>query len=218
MVPTHTPPTVGNSGIIFGIEYLIRVLINLKDDQRAASDITQKPAVLSLPLVVGTFPKADLSIDEDEEKIDAFENMNERKDDGQEASEVLAAKLKALNISSASLETSTTSVSQSSLTATPPSIAFTTFTTSQGTSHFVTPTTTINKFNQPESGCQFTIQYDGCHLQGRWQPHAYVSGGPHPLDKLSMETPLPPPFFETEERLLLHQDHRGQPPRMDIIQ
>ncbi|KAI7854933.1 hypothetical protein BDC45DRAFT_115886 [Circinella umbellata] len=61
-IPTSTPPTIGYDGMTLRMYYQIRAKVRL-------TDITDKPKMvtLELPIAVGTWPLADIPIDDDDD-------------------------------------------------------------------------------------------------------------------------------------------------------
>ncbi|KAI8379719.1 uncharacterized protein BYT42DRAFT_605026 [Radiomyces spectabilis] len=70
LIPTSTPPTVAESGRIFSIEYSIRAIINLneKTDDPELPEQSKNIIYMNAPIVIGTFPKPDVMIDDDDEE------------------------------------------------------------------------------------------------------------------------------------------------------
>ncbi|KAI9499451.1 hypothetical protein BDB00DRAFT_752815 [Zychaea mexicana] len=64
-IPTSTPPTIGYDGMTLRMYYQIRAKVRL-------TDIIEKPktVTLELPIVVGTWPLADIPIDDDDDDDD----------------------------------------------------------------------------------------------------------------------------------------------------
>ncbi|KAI8575614.1 hypothetical protein K450DRAFT_260923 [Umbelopsis ramanniana AG] len=72
MIPTSTPPTIDKKGKIIYINYKVRVTVNLNSKHSAKR---QNIVTVELPIVVGTWPRAAVPIDEDDEWIDGMDSM-----------------------------------------------------------------------------------------------------------------------------------------------
>jgi Arrestin (or S-antigen), C-terminal domain len=72
MIPTSTPPTIDKKGKIIYISYKVRVTVNLNSKHSAKR---QNIVTVELPIVVGTWPRAAVPIDEDDEWIDGMDSM-----------------------------------------------------------------------------------------------------------------------------------------------
>ncbi|KAJ2961239.1 hypothetical protein NQZ79_g3489 [Umbelopsis isabellina] len=72
MIPTSTPPTIDKKGKLIYINYKVRVTVNLNSKH---SSKTKNIVVVELPIVVGTWPRAAVPIDEDEEWMEAMDDM-----------------------------------------------------------------------------------------------------------------------------------------------
>ncbi|KAI9024393.1 hypothetical protein CLU79DRAFT_834367 [Phycomyces nitens] len=68
MVPTSTPPTIGDSGRIFRVEYVVRVQVNLNEDsEEEEADNPKNMVIIPIKIILGTCPKPELEIDDEEE-------------------------------------------------------------------------------------------------------------------------------------------------------
>ncbi|KAM3580403.1 hypothetical protein VKS41_007067 [Umbelopsis sp. WA50703] len=72
MIPTSTPPTIDKKGKLIYINYKVRVTVNLNSKH---SSKAKNIVVVELPIVVGTWPRAAVPIDEDEEWMEAMDDM-----------------------------------------------------------------------------------------------------------------------------------------------
>jgi hypothetical protein len=72
MIPTSTPPTIDKKGKIIYISYKVRVTVNLNSKHSAKR---QNIVTVELPIVVGTWPRAAVPIDEDDDWIDGVDSM-----------------------------------------------------------------------------------------------------------------------------------------------
>lgn len=72
MIPTSTPPTIDKKGKIIYINYKVRVTVNLNSKH---STKRKNIIAVELPIVVGTWPRAAVPIDEDDEWIDGMDDL-----------------------------------------------------------------------------------------------------------------------------------------------
>lgn len=72
MIPTSTPPTIDKKGKIIYINYKVRVTVNLNSKH---STKRKNIVTVELPIVVGTWPRAAVPIDEDDEWIEGMDDL-----------------------------------------------------------------------------------------------------------------------------------------------
>ncbi|KAF7721615.1 Arrestin domain-containing protein 4 [Apophysomyces ossiformis] len=75
LFPTSTPPTIGESGKIVSIEYWIRAEINLNEisPDNPEAEHPKNIVYMEANVVVGTFPKPDLAIDDEDDEEEMVE-------------------------------------------------------------------------------------------------------------------------------------------------